>query len=135
MMDGGGGAGDHNTAGKIIPPTYLMKPREGTKFVKREVERTMEEIITERLRGREYDPQEGQQLTKELCSEIQGKVKNLGYERYKLVIQVNISENRGQGMRIASRCLWDPDQDNYAEAVFKNDSLWCCAICWGCYWE
>eukprot|EP01064_Diplonema_japonicum_P023039 TRINITY_DN33499_c0_g1_i1.p1 TRINITY_DN33499_c0_g1~~TRINITY_DN33499_c0_g1_i1.p1 ORF type:complete len:143 (+),score=19.42 TRINITY_DN33499_c0_g1_i1:49-477(+) len=120
---------------KIFNPTYLMKPREGTKFLKRDVEMTMAKILQEKLQSKEYDPVEQSQLTKELCTEIQSAVKQMGYERYKIVIQVNITEATGQGIRIASRCLWDPEQDNFAEAVFKNQHLWCCALCFGCFWE
>eukprot|EP01059_Diplonema_ambulator_P007142 TRINITY_DN16664_c0_g1_i2.p1 TRINITY_DN16664_c0_g1~~TRINITY_DN16664_c0_g1_i2.p1 ORF type:complete len:163 (+),score=41.89 TRINITY_DN16664_c0_g1_i2:50-490(+) len=128
-----GGDGPHTV--KIYNPTYLMKPREGTKFLKRDVEVTMQQILHEKLQNKEYDPAEQSQLTKELCTEIQTAVKKMGYERYKIVIQVNITEATGQGIRIASRCLWDPEQDNYAEAVYKNQYLWCCALCFGCYWE
>jgi len=38
---------------------------------------------------------------------IKERVKNLGYERYKLVVQVTVGEKTGQGIRLASRCLWD----------------------------
>eukprot|EP01061_Rhynchopus_euleeides_P026684 TRINITY_DN43485_c0_g1_i1.p1 TRINITY_DN43485_c0_g1~~TRINITY_DN43485_c0_g1_i1.p1 ORF type:complete len:118 (+),score=30.37 TRINITY_DN43485_c0_g1_i1:187-540(+) len=115
--------------------TYPTKPREGTKFLKRDVESTMKAILQEKLHSKEYDPAEQNQLTKDLCTEIQNAVKQMGYERYKIVIQVNITEARGQGIRIASRCLWDPDQDNFAEAIYRNQHLWCCALCYGCYWE
>eukprot|EP00755_Sulcionema_specki_P021997 Sspe_Gene.75444::Locus_47138_Transcript_1_1_Confidence_1.000_Length_568::g.75444::m.75444 len=129
------GMGEGQQTVKIYNPTYLTKPREGTKFLKRDVEKVMEAILYAKLHDKEYDPNEQAQLTKELCTEIQSEVKKMGYERYKLVIQVNITEARGQGIRIASRCLWDPEQDNYAEAIFKSQHMWCCALCFGCYWE
>ena len=44
----------------------------------------------------------------------------LGYDRYKLIVQVVLGENRQQGVRVMSRCLWDPDTDNYASYSFKN---------------
>eukprot|EP01060_Flectonema_neradi_P006646 TRINITY_DN1450_c0_g1_i1.p1 TRINITY_DN1450_c0_g1~~TRINITY_DN1450_c0_g1_i1.p1 ORF type:complete len:139 (+),score=23.27 TRINITY_DN1450_c0_g1_i1:54-470(+) len=128
-------AADGQQRVKILNPTYQMKPREGTKFLKRDVEMTMSAILQKKLQDKEYDPAEQGTLTKELCTEIQTAVKKMGYDRYKIVIQVNITEAKGQGIRIASRCLWDPDQDNFAESVFKNQHLWCCALCFGCYWE
>jgi hypothetical protein len=42
------------------------------------------------------------------------------YPRYKFVVQVSITSTTGQGVRVASRCLWDPKKDNFATAVFKN---------------
>ena len=44
----------------------------------------------------------------------------LKYARYKFVVQVILGENKSQGVRVASRCLWDPETDNYATFSFKN---------------
>eukprot|EP00906_Rhabdomonas_costata_P032829 RCo046241 len=120
---------------KIYNPTYLMKPRPGTKFIRVTVEGIMQRILEARLKEVKYDADEMINLSKELCAEIQAEVKKLGYERYKLVTQVVISEAKGQGQRVASRCLWDPEQDNYAQATFRNNTLICVAIVFGCYWE
>ena len=40
--------------------------------------------------------------------------------RYKLVTFVALGENRLQGVRVTSRCLWDADTDNYATCSWKN---------------
>jgi tctex1 domain-containing protein 2 len=37
-----------------------------------------------------------------------------------VVVQVTLGDMREQGIRVASRCLWDPSTDNYASAAFKN---------------
>ena len=44
----------------------------------------------------------------------------LKYARYKFVVQVVMGENKAQGVRVASRCLWNPETDNYATYNFKN---------------
>lgn len=46
--------------------------------------------------------------------------------RYKVVVQTTIGQMRDQGIRIASRCLWDPTTDNYASCSFSNVSLSIC---------
>ena len=55
--------------------------------------------------------------------------------RYKIVVQVTIGEMKDQGVRVASRCLWDTATDNYASVNFKNQSLWCSAMVFGVYTE
>jgi hypothetical protein len=40
--------------------------------------------------------------------------------RYKIIVQVVLGEMKNQGARVASRCLWDTDTDNYASVSFKN---------------
>ncbi len=44
----------------------------------------------------------------------------LPFDRYKFVVQVVIGEQRGEGVRMASRCFWDSDSDNYASETFIN---------------
>lgn len=59
----------------------------------------------------------------------------LDYPRYKVVVQVVMGENKLQGVRVASRCLWDADTDGFATHSYKNDSLWCTAMVFAVYTE
>lgn len=43
--------------------------------------------------------------------------------RYKIVVQVVLGEIKGQGLKIASKCLWDPNFDNWASYTFTNVRL------------
>ena len=40
--------------------------------------------------------------------------------RFKLAFQVVVGELKGQGIRVTSKCLWDPSSDNYASHYFHN---------------
>lgn len=60
----------------------------------------------------------------DICETIKKRVKEECFiPRYKLVCQVVLGEMKDQGVRVTSRCLWDPDSDNYASAYFKNVSI------------
>jgi hypothetical protein len=39
---------------------------------------------------------------------------------YKLVVTVSLGEQRGEGVRICSRALWDADTDTHASHLFLN---------------
>lgn len=45
---------------------------------------------------------------------------SLGKSRYKIVVQTTVGQMRDQGVRVASRCLWDPVTDNYASCYYSN---------------
>jgi len=45
-------------------------------------------------------------------------------ERYKLAVQVIVGENKGQGVRVTSKCLWDPTIDNSATYTYLD--VRCC---------
>ena len=44
--------------------------------------------------------------------------------RYKIVVVVQIGQNTNQGVRVASRCLWDDKRDTFASASFSNKHMW-----------
>jgi len=58
-----------------------------------------------------------------ICLFVADKLKKT---RFKIVVQTTIGQMRDQGIRIASRCLWDPTTDNYASCSYTNVSRNCC---------
>lgn len=50
-------------------------------------------------------------------------------------MQVFYGEMKGQGLRIGSKCLWDPNFDNWASYTFTNESIHCTGIVFGVYTE
>jgi hypothetical protein len=53
--------------------------------------------------------------------------------RYKIIVQSTIGQLKDQGVRVASRCLWDTSVDNYAAVNFQNVSP-AKSFCKGRYW-
>jgi hypothetical protein len=49
------------------------------------------------------------------------------------MVQVVISENKGAGMRMGARCLWDSQTDSATEAIFMNNHIFCCASVFAIY--
>ena len=47
---------------------------------------------------------------------------NMNIPRYKIIVQTTVGQLRDQGIRVASRCLWDVSTDNYTSVTFKNVS-------------
>nr|CAD7202385.1 unnamed protein product [Timema douglasi] len=50
-----------------------------------------------------------------------GAGSDLGFQRYKFMVQVILGEQHGAGVKTGARCLWDADTDNYASAIFINE--------------
>ncbi|XP_014400721.1 PREDICTED: tctex1 domain-containing protein 2, partial [Myotis brandtii] len=91
-------------------------------------------VLKEELATAEYSPEETPPLTKRLSETIKDKLKTMGFDRYKMVVQVVIGEQRGEGVFMAARCFWDADTDNYIHDVFMNDSLFCVVAAFGCFY-
>jgi len=105
--------------------TYILRPIFQQRFRPSVDKDCIHAVLKEELAGAEQPPDEMPQLTKRLSEMIKGKLKELGYNRYKMVVQVVIGEQRGEVSFMAARCFWDADTDNCAHDVFMNDSLFC----------
>ncbi|NXX56853.1 TC1D2 protein, partial [Scopus umbretta] len=95
------------------------------RFKSSTVKECIHAILKEKLANVQYIPEEMPQLTKSLSETIKDRLKEEGFDRYKMVVQVVIGEQRGEGVNMAARCFWDADTDSYAHDVFMNVSTSC----------
>ena len=59
----------------------------------------------------------------------------LGFPRYKIIVQAVVGQQKQQGVRVVSRCLWDTDTDNCSSYTYNSDSLWATVMVFGLYVE
>ncbi|XP_069473588.1 dynein light chain Tctex-type protein 2B [Ambystoma mexicanum] len=117
----------------VVENTYCIRPNYQHKFRPSTVKEMIHAILKAELANKMYNPDDVPQMTKSLSESIKNKLKDMGYDRYKMVVQVVIGEQRGEGVKMAARCFWDADTDSYAQDVFMNDSLFCVAAAFGCF--
>ena len=116
--------------------TYKMLPDKESKFsVEKVKEVTIEAINFMMAKQSRYNPEKATQVSKLLADEIKGRVKKLGYSRYKIVVVVNIGETSRQGMEVTSRAVWDTSNDNCATVVHKMKNMFVVATVYGTYFE
>lgn len=80
----------------------------------------LHECLVERLAGQAYEGEKCNEAAKQLADIIRNRLKNLGYDRYKFIVQVLIGERRDQGVYFGTRCFWDANTDNQASETFTN---------------
>ncbi|XP_057367531.1 dynein light chain Tctex-type protein 2B-like [Daphnia carinata] len=117
-----------------IPAFYPTKPPLDKKFRPNAVKSIIQTILNEELSGKQYDAEQTPVWSRSIADKIKNKIKELNYSRYKIIAQVLIGEQRGEGVRMATRCLWDAEADNYATQTFMSDSLFCVAVAYGVYY-
>ena len=92
------------------------------------VKEIMAEVLKSRLEGLEYDPDNCSTWCREISDEVKQRLKLLGMERFKWVVQVVIGERKGAGVQMGCRCFWDPKTDNVAEEKYQNESIFAVAF-------
>ncbi|RYH29992.1 hypothetical protein EON65_06640 [archaeon] len=100
--------------GNIIKLSYREKVPIGA------MKEIIHECIYERLSNQQYEGEKCHEAAKQLADLIRNRLKNLGYDRYKFIVQVLIGERREQGVYFGTRCFWDSNTDNQASDNFTN---------------
>ncbi|CAM6088101.1 unnamed protein product [Calypogeia fissa] len=90
-------------------------------------------VLREKLTGATYDADTAPMWVREITDTIKVRLKDMELDRYKLVVQAVVGEQRGQGFQMSCRCFWDPNTDNYAHDSFANDSVFCVAGAFAMY--
>ena len=95
----------------------------------------IEEVVLRNLKDKEYEHSTAKMMAELIADQIKMQVKALSIPSYKIVVQTVIGEITGQGVRVASKCLWDDQNDNWASFTYQNNSLFCTGIVFGIYYE
>ncbi len=101
--------------------TYKMEPDKH--FPVGKVEKVIQEVLEHHLQDVDYDPTMAGVKAKTLSDMIKDRVKSLKADRYKIISWVLITQRGKNTIHVASRGLWDNENDTYAESVFENSTL------------
>ncbi|KAH3850414.1 dynein light chain Tctex-type protein 2B-like [Dreissena polymorpha] len=115
--------------------TYKLQPDHSEVFKPESVRVIIQEVLDECLNGEKYKPLQCRSLSQMLTDLIKSRVKDMGFQRYKYIVTVTIGQDSNHGVRVVSRCLWNKDTDNYAEASYNKNGLYAVAAVYACYFE
>ena len=106
------------------------------RFYPSKVKHIVQNVIEGMLSEKEYDHAHAKHWAEQIVDTIRQNVKNECHiPNYKVVVQCVIGQVTGQGVRVASKCLWDDANDNYSSYTYQNASLFCTGIVFGIYYE
>ena len=122
----------------VFLPTYRVEPEEHEKFypsVARDVaEKVVFSVINAGGDEPAYDDKEAQDMSLDISDRVREEMANvLKGSRYKVVVQTLIGPVADQGVRVASRCLWDPSTDNYAKYSYEGKSQFITVLIFALY--
>ena len=115
--------------------TFKMEAEEDAAFKSSKVVSVMEDILSAHLDDMTYDPVKVKELVPRLSTIIKSRVKTLNFDRHRIVCNLTIGQNMGQGVEFASRCLWDESRDSWACASYTNDTIFAIATVHGVNYE
>ncbi|XP_053687139.1 dynein light chain Tctex-type 5-like [Sabethes cyaneus] len=115
-------------------PTYQLESK--NPFNREACEDILRESLDKSLQGVEYNSYFAPSLCQQICEDVKTKVKELNFDRYKIVVTVTMGERYMQGIKMMSECLWDPQRDNCASCIYDSSpSLFAVATIYAIYFD
>ncbi|XP_018910819.1 dynein light chain Tctex-type protein 2 isoform X2 [Bemisia tabaci] len=125
-----------NPANQVLKYANSYQLESKNKFCPEKVERILHEVVAESVTvDTRYDAVESPKMALKLSADLRERVKDLQFDRYKLVCVIQISEKAGQGLLTLSQALWDENRDSYALFTFENYHLTISAAVYALYCE
>ncbi|XP_057668322.1 dynein light chain Tctex-type 5-B-like [Diorhabda carinulata] len=104
-------------------------------FNNEKVDKILKSVMEETFNELKYDPEKCGKEAKWASNTIKAKVKQLEFERYKIISLVSIGEKHNQDVLCTCRFLWDAERDNYSCYTLENPYIFGIALCFGLYYE
>lgn len=111
-----------------IENTFKLSPDDNKRFYAYKLQPIIQDTIIKEVEKADTQSIKGQHLTIELADMIRSLTKDMYQPRYKVLVFVAVGDNKGQDMRLASRCLWNTDFDNCVSVSHSTKNIWASAI-------
>lgn len=66
---------------------------------------------------------------------IKTKLKSQGYRRYRYIVNITVTDNREQTIKVVSRFFWDAERDKYVCQSIKNKHFYLVCVVYAVYFE
>ncbi|CAH1107643.1 unnamed protein product [Psylliodes chrysocephalus] len=113
--------------------TYQLESK--NPFNPDKVDKILKSVMLEAFENLTYDPEMCAKQAKWASLMIRMKVKELNFERYKIVCVVTIGEKCRQDLSVMCKFLWDCEKDRFATFTIENNYVFGIAYCFGLYYE
>ncbi|KAM5147849.1 dynein light chain Tctex-type 5-A-like [Mantella aurantiaca] len=120
---------------KAVDPDVDLHPQPSRLFSAEEAVRVIKSILDKELKDCDYDATTSQHRAMQLAELVKAAVRELDYERYKLVCFVAMGPVSQGTIYCCSKSVWSPNADTYAEYLFQNHSLFALCVVYAGYYE
>ncbi|RNA10656.1 tctex1 domain-containing 4 isoform X4 [Brachionus plicatilis] len=111
-----------------VENTFKLSPDDSKRFYAYKLKPIIQETIVSEVDKADAQSTNCQHLTMELADIIRSLTKDVYQPRYKVLVFVAVGDNKGQDLRLASRCLWNTEFDNCVSVSHTTKNLWASAI-------
>uniref|UniRef100_A0A2P2I766 Tctex1 domain-containing protein 2-like n=1 Tax=Hirondellea gigas TaxID=1518452 RepID=A0A2P2I766_9CRUS len=122
-----------STAAADQAQTFQIRPPANEKLHSSAVKEVLHSVLVEQLSNFVYDAETSDKKVNCLAEVIRERLHELSVTRYKFVVNVVLGEQRGGGIKVGARCLWDTDTDTAVSDTFLTETFFCSAAVFGAF--
>ncbi|KAJ0174197.1 hypothetical protein K1T71_010343 [Dendrolimus kikuchii] len=116
---------------RIYQPTYQLNPRK--KFDVEKIQKLLRELVDPELEEVEYSDKLIPDICVNLAQTIRNAIKEENYDRYRIIVAVNIGQRRQQSIHVFHSFLWDYERDRFATYNYENCHIFANVVVYGIY--
>ncbi|KAJ1523823.1 hypothetical protein ONE63_010382 [Megalurothrips usitatus] len=117
----------------VYQNTYRLEPKRP--WAEESVLGCLRDVMHEMLASAEYDVEKCAGLACSTAEEVRARVRELGFDRYKILCVVHIHEKVFQGIHSELGYLWDVHRDRFVTYTFSNTHIIATGAVFGVYYE
>lgn len=117
-------------------PTYRLESK--NPFDSYEVELIIKRIVELKMEFHEkisFATDQVNKLAEELSIEILTQVKMKSYDRFRIIVFVDVGEKYHQSFKCGLRALWDNEKDAFAKYIYERQDLFIVTTVFGVYYD
>ncbi|XP_053975221.1 dynein light chain Tctex-type 5-A-like [Hylaeus volcanicus] len=99
------------------------------------VDKIVKMIMINKLEDIPYDAVECPKVCESVATDIREKIKQLHFDRYKIIVNVTIIEKASQSVEASIGFLWDAEKDNYSTFTYEARTFHAYCFVIGLYYE
>lgn len=117
-------------------PSYRLDSK--NQFDVRAVEDLLKRVVEDQMASNNhdrFDPNASLSLCRSLSEEVLNQVKNKSYDRYRIIVTVNVGEKTQQSFCQKAVFLWDSEKDAVANYVYERPGIFVTTTVFGIYYD
>ncbi|SBT77345.1 dynein light chain, putative [Plasmodium ovale] len=100
-------------------PTWLMKT---------DIINSLKTLVKGDLKNSLLNTDDKEEITKNICSLIKNRLKVLTSDKYKIIVEVLLNENKGQGINVSTRLFYNKQSDFFFKESIDNEICYCFVV-------
>ena len=85
-------------------------------------------LMTKKFNTQSFSPETSLAEVKEFADLVKTELRQLKLDRYKIIVQAFIGEQKDQGVSLVNKCFWDSEVDYCITNQYMNDQIFVVAV-------